>query len=55
MIETARLPQATVPTRRAFSDGVVKYAEKNQEFWVLESDIGKSTYSYLFGEKYPQR
>lgn len=51
----AALPAATVPTRRAFSEGLVAYAERNAEFWVLEADIGKSTYTYLFGDAYPHR
>lgn len=49
------LPPATVPTRRAFSDGLVAYGAENDEFWVLEADIGKSTYTYLFEEQYPDR
>ena len=49
------LAQAAMPTRQAFSEGLVKLAEVNRDFWVLESDIGKSTYSYLFGDEYPDR
>lgn len=51
----ADLPAAAIPTRRAFSEGLVEYAERNAEFWVLESDIGKSTYTYLFGDAHPNR
>ncbi|TVQ21925.1 MAG: transketolase family protein, partial [Spirochaetaceae bacterium] len=47
--------RASVPTRQAFSEGLVSFAEVNRDFWVLESDIGKSTYTYLFGDRYPQR
>ncbi len=47
--------RASIPTRRAFSEALVQYGETNADFWVLESDIGKSTYTYLFGEAYPDR
>ncbi|MEM5947678.1 transketolase C-terminal domain-containing protein [Spirochaetia bacterium 38H-sp] len=50
-----RLEKASVPTRRAFSERLVEYGEINKDFVVFESDIGYSTYSYLFGEKYPAR
>jgi transketolase len=46
---------ASIPTRRAFSDRVAEYGEVNSRFWVLDSDIGKSTYSYIFGDKFPDR
>ncbi len=46
---------AKVPTRRAFSDGLVAYGKTNSDFWVLEADIGYSTYTYLFGDAYPDR
>ena len=46
---------ANQPTRRAFSEGLLDYGRINEEFWVLESDIGKSTYSYLFGDAFPER
>lgn len=47
--------RAKVPTRRAFSEALVEYGRKNTDFWVLESDIGKSTYTYLFGDAFPDR
>ncbi len=52
---TTTLAKTKRPTRRAFSDGLVKYGEINKEFFVLEADIGYSTYTYLFEEKYPAR
>lgn len=52
---TTQIAQAKAPTRRAFSEALVKYGEKNRDFVVLEADIGQSTYTYLFGEKYPER
>jgi transketolase len=44
-----------VPTRRAFSEGLVEYASRDTDFWVFEADIGYSTYTYLFGDAYPDR
>jgi transketolase len=52
---STQLTSTAKPTRRAFSEALVAYAEINRDFWVLESDIGYSTYSYLFGDKYPDR
>ena len=49
------LRPASVPTRRGFSEGLVSWGEVNRDFWVLEADIGKSTYTYLFGDRYPER
>ncbi len=46
---------ATIPTRRAFSDRVAELGELNTRFWVLDSDIGKSTYSHIFGDRFPHR
>jgi len=43
------------PTRKSFSERMVEYGEVDKEFVVFESDIGYSTYSYLFGNKYPDR
>ena len=49
------LSKAGKPTRQAFAERMLEYAEKDKDFTVFESDIGYSTYSYLFGEKYPER
>ncbi len=49
------LTEASKPTRKCFSERMLEYAEINRDFVVFESDIGYSTYSYLFGEKYPER
>jgi transketolase len=43
------------PTRRAFSDRLVEYGARNDEFVVLDSDIGFSTYTCLFGDAFPER
>ena len=48
------LSSAPMPTRKAFSLRMVERGQ-NSEFAVFESDIGYSTYSYLFGEKFPER
>lgn len=47
--------KADSPTRKSFSERMVEYGEIDKEFVVFESDIGYSTYSYLFGDKYPDR
>jgi transketolase len=49
------LTQAKNPTRRAFADRMLECATNDAEFVVFESDIGYSTYSYLFGEKFSAR
>ncbi len=49
------LVQAKIPTRRAIADRMLEAGGENSEFVVFESDIGYSTYSYLFGDKYPKR
>lgn len=46
---------AKVPTRRAFSDRLVEYGEIDPELIVFDADIGYSTYTHLFGDKYPDR
>ncbi len=49
------LKAASKPTRQSFSERMVAYGEQDRDFAVFESDIGYSTYSYLFGEAYPER
>jgi len=49
------LSKASRPTRQCFSERMLEYAEKDKDFVVFESDIDYSTYSYLFGDKYPER
>lgn len=49
-----KLSPASMPTRRACSLRMVERGE-GTDFAVFESDIGYSTYSYLFGERYPER
>jgi transketolase len=48
------LNPTTTPTRKAFSVRMTERGE-GSDFAVFESDIGYSTYSYLFGDKYPDR
>ncbi|WP_394151250.1 transketolase family protein [Vibrio maritimus] len=43
------------PTRLAFAERMVEYGELNTDFAVFEADIGYSTNSYLFNDKYPER
>lgn len=51
----SKLRPASRPTRRAFADALVARGAVDSEFLVLESDIGYSTYTHLFGDKYPHR
>jgi len=49
------LAPAKTPTRRAFAGRMTERGETNKDFVVFESDLAKSTHSYLFKEKYPER
>ncbi|MDR0439712.1 MAG: transketolase family protein [Candidatus Accumulibacter sp.] len=42
-------------TRRAFTERMTERGATDEDFVVFESDLAKSTYSYLFKEKYPER
>ena len=48
------LAPAKSPTRRAIADRMVEAGKENPDFVVFDSDIGYSTYSYLFGDAYPR-
>jgi transketolase len=49
------LAPSKIPTRRAIADRMLQAGGERSDFVVFESDIGYSTYSYLFGDKYPKR
>lgn len=49
------LTKAAKPTRQCYSERMLECAEINKDFSVFESDIGYSTFSYIFNEKYPER
>lgn len=49
------LPPAKAPTRRAIMDRLLEAAKEDPSFVVFDSDIGYSTYSYLFGDAFPDR
>ncbi len=49
------LTKAPSPTRRAFSECLVDLGDQDKEFVVFETDIGYSTYTHLFGDRYPER
>jgi transketolase len=55
MADQRTLVKADKPTRQSFSERMLEYGEIDKEFAVFESDIGYSTYSYLFGDKFPDR
>ena len=44
-----------IPTRQACGRALSKLGENDEKLVVLEADISKSTYSYLFKEKFPCR
>ena len=46
---------AKAPTRRVFAERMTQRAEDEKDFVVFESDLAKSTYSFLFKDKYPER
>ncbi|MBU0954255.1 MAG: transketolase family protein, partial [Spirochaetes bacterium] len=50
-----QLSPSKIPTRRAIADRMLESAAQRKDFVVFESDIGYSTYSYLFGDAYPER
>jgi len=49
------MKKADMATRKAFSQRMVEYGAIDKDFVVFEADIGYSTYSYLFGDRYPDR
>lgn len=49
------LNKAKKPTRQAFSEQMVEYANKDKEFAVFEADIGGSTFTNLFNKAHPER
>ncbi len=49
------LQKAGSPTRKHFADRMVEHGADDPEFVVFESDIGYSTYSYQFGDRFPDR
>ena len=55
MSDAPRVAKAEHATRRAFSERMVEYGRIDRDFVVFEADIGYSTYSYLFGEAFPDR
>lgn len=50
-----KIKKADMATRKAFSQRMVEYGVIDKDFVVFEADIGYSTYSYLFGDRYPGR
>lgn len=42
-------------TRKAFGESLLALGAKNSSVVVLDADLSKSTFSYLFGQKYPDR
>jgi transketolase len=46
---------ASKSTRESYSERMVEFGAKRTDFAVFESDIGYSTFSYRFGERFPER
>lgn len=43
------------PTRQAFGEALLELGRQKSDFVVLDADISKSTYSYLFHQEFPER
>ncbi|SDI35287.1 transketolase [Propionivibrio dicarboxylicus] len=46
---------AKSPTRKVFAERMTARGDTDSEFVVFESDLAKSTYSYIFKDKHPER
>ena len=44
-----------MPTRKTFGETLLELGKARKDFVVLDADISKSTYSYLFHERFPER
>jgi len=44
-----------ISNRLAYGRALVSLGEKNPDVVVLEADLGKSTHTYMFGERFPER
>src|SRR5580704_2757377 len=47
--------QIKISTRKAFGTSLLALGARYPEIIALDADLSKSTFSYLFGEKYPKR
>lgn len=54
-MDAAKLKKTKVPTRLASAERMKEYGDIDPDFVVFDSDIGYSTYSYLFGDRFPER
>ncbi|MEO0276269.1 MAG: transketolase C-terminal domain-containing protein [candidate division WOR-3 bacterium] len=43
------------PTREAYGETLLEIGEEYKEIVVLDADLSKSTYTFLFGKKFPDR
>ncbi len=43
------------PTRAAYGEALLKLGEEIKEIVVLDADLSKSTHTYIFAEKFPDR
>lgn len=49
------MSEIKLATRKAFGEALLSLGDKNSRVLALDADLSKSTFSYLFGEKYPDR
>jgi transketolase len=54
-MDAVALKKTKVPTRLASAERMKEYGDLDSDFVVFDSDIGYSTYSYLFGDRFPAR
>lgn len=47
--------QIKMATRKAFGNSLLKLGGKNPRVVALDADLSKSTFSYLFAQKFPER
>ncbi len=43
------------PTRAAYGETLAEIGEKNKDIVVLDADLSKSTHTYIFAQKFPER
>ncbi|BDG61702.1 transketolase family protein [Caldinitratiruptor microaerophilus] len=47
--------QKKIATRQAYGEALVELGERNPDVVVLDADLSKSTYTYKFAERFPER
>lgn len=47
--------QKKIATRQAYGEALAELGERNPDVVVLDADLSKSTFTYKFGERFPER